>query len=82
MQTLGKLGRIVRFHRKKSGLSQIQLANLAGVGKTAIFDIEKGKTSVRLDTLFKVLTVLNISLRLTSPLMTEFEVQNTKEREL
>jgi DNA-binding XRE family transcriptional regulator len=33
---------IVLFHRKKSGLSRNQLADLAGVGKTVIYDIEKG----------------------------------------
>lgn len=47
------LGELVLFHRKKSGLSQKELGNLAGLGKTVIFDVEKGKLSVRLDTLLK-----------------------------
>jgi serine/threonine-protein kinase HipA len=38
-----KLSEIVLFHRKKSGLTRNQLADLAGVGKTVIYDIEKGK---------------------------------------
>ncbi len=63
------LPQMVRFHRKKSGLSQAELASLAGVGKTVIFDIEKGKPSVQLDTLRKVLHVLNITLLLQSPLV-------------
>jgi DNA-binding XRE family transcriptional regulator len=42
---------IVRQHRKLSGLSQAQLAKVAGVGKTVIFDIEHGKESVQFDTL-------------------------------
>ncbi|MHB9013292.1 MAG: helix-turn-helix domain-containing protein, partial [Ignavibacteriaceae bacterium] len=42
-----KIAKIVRFHRMKSGLNQKQLADHAGVGKTTVFDIEKGKESVR-----------------------------------
>jgi len=67
------IGSIVRFHRKKSGLSQAELAKTAGVGKTVIFDIEKGKKTVRLSTLQKVFVALNISLSLSSPLMNAYE---------
>jgi len=34
-----------------------------------IYDIEKGKESIRLNTLRKILKVLNIKIVLTSPLM-------------
>ena len=77
----GQLGAIVRFHRKKSGLTQERLAVLAGVGKTVVFDIEKGKDSIQLDTLQKVLNVLNIRLNLESPLMEEFVKQEEAEHE-
>ncbi len=63
---------IVRFHRKRSGLSQSELARLAGVGKTVVFDLEHSKPSIQLDTLVKILNVLNISLEPQSPLMLEF----------
>lgn len=63
------LAEVVRFHRKKSGLSQSELGRLAGLGKTVIFDIEKGKQSIRYDTILKVLHVLNIQLEFLSPLM-------------
>ena len=33
------LGLFIKEHRKKAGLTQLQLANLAGVGKTTVFDI-------------------------------------------
>jgi y4mF family transcriptional regulator len=69
----GQLGKIVRFHRKKAKLTQIELAKLAGVGKTAVFDLEKGKTSVQLSTLLAILHVLNIRLVCESPLMHVFE---------
>ena len=64
-----KLNEIVLFHRKKSGLSRNQLADLAGVGKTVIYDIEKGKETIWFSTLQKVLTALNIKITFTSPLM-------------
>lgn len=67
------LATIVRFHRKKSGLTQAALAKTAGVGKTVVFDIEKGKRSVRWDTLSKVLGALNIKTTVSSPLMHAFE---------
>jgi HTH-type transcriptional regulator/antitoxin HipB len=66
------IGKAVRFHRKRAGLSQHALADLAGIGKTSVFDIEKGKVTVHLATLLAVLQTLNISLLLDSPLMAEF----------
>lgn len=70
-----KISDIVLFHRRKSGLSRNQLADLAGVGKTVIYDIEKGKETIRFLTLQKVLKALNIKITFTSPLM---EVVNEK----
>jgi len=65
------LANTIREHRKVAGLSQLQLAELAGVGKTVVFDIEKGKETIQLDTLRKILAVLNITAKLTSPLMNQ-----------
>jgi HTH-type transcriptional regulator/antitoxin HipB len=64
-----KLALIIRRHRKIAGLSQLKLAEMAGVGKTVVFDIEKGKETIQLDTVRKILSVLNIRVELTSPLM-------------
>lgn len=75
------LGKIIRFHRKKSRLTQQELANLAGVGKTVVFDIEKGKRSIQMDTLMKILNVLNIRLQFESPLMQEFSAQREEKDE-
>lgn len=73
MRTDQNMASIIRYHRKKSGLSQEALARLAGVGKTAVFDVEKGKATIQLDTLRKILRVLNITMTLESPLMTQYE---------
>jgi DNA-binding XRE family transcriptional regulator len=64
-----KISDIVLFHRRQSGLSRNQLADLAGVGKTVIYDIEKGKETIRFSTLQNVLKALNIKITFTSPLM-------------
>ncbi len=71
MQNSPEIGAVLRYHRRRSGLSQSELAALAGIGKTSVFDIEKGKSTVRLATLMAALRALNIALTLTSPLMAE-----------
>lgn len=60
---------IVRQHRRSSGLSQSDLAKVAGVGKTVIFDLEHGKESVQFDTIKKVLEALNVRFVFQSPLI-------------
>lgn len=66
------LGKVIKFHRKKAALSQLGLARIAGVGKTVVFDIEKGKASVRFVNLQRVLQALNIKLNWDSPLKLKF----------
>lgn len=62
------LGSLIKEHRKKAGLTQLELANLAGIGKTTVFDIEKNKETVRWNNLLAVLGVLNIKIEFKSPL--------------
>jgi transcriptional regulator with XRE-family HTH domain len=63
------LPQLIKIHRKKAALAQAQLAKLAGVGKTVVWDIENGKESIQWDTLQKILRVLNISVEWRSPLL-------------
>lgn len=74
------IGEVVRYHRRRSGLSQHALADLAGIGKTSVFDIEKGKPTVRLATLMAVVRVLNIDVLLDGPLMAECRAMLDAER--
>ena len=80
MDSIKEIGEVARYHRKKAGLTQQELAKLAGVGKTAVFDLEKGKQSIQLDTLRKILRVLNISVRLESPLMEAYVKEVSGEK--
>ena len=67
MITSHEIAKTIHYFRKRNGLSQQQLAKLAGVGKTAVFDLEKGKETVQLNTLLKILDILNIKLNLKTP---------------
>jgi len=69
-----ELANIIKMHRKAAKLSRIKLAEMAGVGKTVIYDIEKGKETIQLDTLRRILKVLNIKIELTSPLMNNQQI--------
>jgi y4mF family transcriptional regulator len=73
-----ELASIIKRHRKAANLTQLELAELAGVGKTVVFDIEKGKETVKIQTLRKVLKVLNIEMRFTSPLPDNRNIDNEK----
>ena len=58
---------IIRYHRKKSGLS------------TVVYDIEKGKETIRLSTLEKILSALNIKISLESPLMKIYQQEKDEK---
>jgi y4mF family transcriptional regulator len=56
------LGRAIRARRKALKLTQIDLSRLAGCGPDFVYDVEAGKTSLRLDKLLDVLGVLGLEL--------------------
>ncbi len=64
------LPEIIKTTRKLAGLSQNELADKAGVGKTLIFNLEKGSTKVSFENVLKVLKILNIKLNFKLPLQT------------
>lgn len=66
---MAPLAQLIQNHRKKAGLTQAQLAKLAGVGKTVVWEIEHGRESVQWDTLQKIFRVLNITVEWRSPLL-------------
>lgn len=54
----------LRSRRKELGLTQQALADLAGVGVVLVIELEKGKSTVRLDRLLAVLHALGLRLSL------------------
>ena len=51
------IGRFVRERRQASHLTQQELGELAGVGTRFVSDLERGKATLRMDTVNKVLRV-------------------------
>ena len=78
MTVKNELHEIIKYHRKRAGLSRKELADLAGVGKTVIYDLESGKQTVKWVTINAVLKALNITITFHSPLMEEYEKSNRK----
>ena len=66
---LSTIGSIIQFHRKQAGISQKELADLAEIGKTSVFNLEKGKSNFRIETLLKICSILNIELEFKGQLM-------------
>ena len=52
----------LRSHRKRKGLSQEQLGFRAGLHRTEISLLERGARVPRIDTLIKLVTVLDIEV--------------------
>lgn len=86
--TSDQLASLVRFHRKRAGLSQVDMASMADVSRKVIQDLEASRDGVRWRNLMAVLAVLNIKLRPDGPLIEEWysrseteSQENPKERE-
>jgi len=54
----------MRARRRALALTQTQLADLAGVGLAFLYELERGKPTVRLDKVLAVLAVLGLELHL------------------
>lgn len=57
-----QLGALIQTARQRQGLTQHQLASLAGMQQRTISVIETGHDGLRLDTLLRVLAVLQLDL--------------------
>ncbi len=73
MTVKNNLQNIILYHRKQAALSRKDLAELAGVGKTVIYDVEKGKQTVKWSSISAILDALNITIKFSSPLIQEYE---------
>lgn len=64
-----QLGNLINFHRKKAGLTQVGLAELSGVSRSVVQDLEAGKGRTVWEHVESVLSVLNIELQPVGPLV-------------
>ena len=59
---MSELGSLIRTARREQGLTQTELAGLAGVGVTFISQLENGKQSAEAGKVLDVLLTLGIDL--------------------
>jgi HTH-type transcriptional regulator / antitoxin HipB len=57
-----ELGAAIRAERKRIGVTQKQLAMAAGTGLRFLIELERGKSTSRIDGVFKVLQALGAGL--------------------
>jgi transcriptional regulator with XRE-family HTH domain len=57
-----RLGRRLSELRDKRGLSQTQLADMADIGRAHLSQIENGAVAARIDTLYAIAEVFEMSL--------------------
>jgi XRE family transcriptional regulator, regulator of sulfur utilization len=63
MQSLSaEFGATVRRLREKRGLSQEKFAALAGISRTYMSEVERGVTTVSIETIAKVAAALDLSM--------------------
>jgi HTH-type transcriptional regulator/antitoxin HipB len=60
-------GELVRRARKKSGLTQAELASASGIGERFVRELEKGKPSCQLEKALLVAQMLGIKLEAVIP---------------
>jgi len=77
METLNDIiPRLLRRIRKENGLSQEDLAYLAGLDRTYVSGIERGVRNITLKTLDKILTALQVDI---NKFATELIIQYREE---
>ncbi len=59
---ISKYGHTVRALRQRKDISQEQLADLSGLHRTYISDVELGKRNVSLENIEKIATALDMSV--------------------
>jgi HTH-type transcriptional regulator/antitoxin HipB len=62
-----ELGAAIRAERKSLGVTQKQLAMAAGTGLRFLSELERGKPTVRIEGVFRVLQALGLTLNLSVP---------------
>lgn len=60
--TVEEIGELVRQTRKTQGITQTQLAQLAGTGARFISDLENGKTTCQLEKFLRVVHTLGLDV--------------------
>lgn len=65
----GEIASLIRWHRRRAGLKQADLAQLAGVSRSVIGDLEGGSLKTSCTRLAAVLGALHLELEPKGPLV-------------
>ena len=76
-----QLASLIGWHRRKAGLSQVELAQHAGVSRYVVQDLEAGAGSTTWARMIPVLRALNLRLEPQGPLVDEWKAGASKEVE-
>jgi HTH-type transcriptional regulator/antitoxin HipB len=57
-----ELGQLVRRTRKEQGLTQLDVAGLAGLSNRFVIDLERGKETLQIQKVLDVLALLGLEL--------------------
>jgi len=64
IQTARELAAVVRARRKKMNWTQMDLAKSTGTGRDWVIDLEKGKATLELGLVLRMLRVLGLAIHL------------------
>lgn len=59
-----RIGETIRLRRKELGITQPDLADLAGISINTLYKLERGQGNPSLDVITKVATILGMQLKL------------------
>jgi transcriptional regulator with XRE-family HTH domain len=62
--TSGSIGEAIRHYRKEAGLTQAQLAEMAGLRRSYLSELEAGKETEQVKRLLRVLRQLGVRMTL------------------
>lgn len=62
VRTPADLGKLIRLRRRDVGLTQAQLAQLAGVGNRFLSELERGKPTAAVGLVLQVASVLGLEI--------------------
>ena len=62
LEGAGQFGQAIRFFRKRRGLTQQQVADLAGCSLMYVSNLERGKTTAELGKALRILDVLDVEI--------------------
>jgi DNA-binding XRE family transcriptional regulator len=74
-----QLASLIRWHRRRAGLSQVELARFAGVSRYVVQDLETGTGRTAWGRVLPVLQALNLRLQPEGPLVKEWLASQPEE---